>query len=197
MSRLHALLALLLLPVLMAATPGEMPELSESELATLEKRGVVVRQETSETGALTVAIVDVKASPSATLDAVLDVKSRVDEVGSIDEVSYYREEPPHLGVTFGLSVMGVGVTFHTLYETDRETHLARYALDPSKEHDVVKAEGFYQCFAEGEGTRLVYAGDSDSGRRVPGWIKRWMTTGALNDQLEGIRTRAEAASPAL
>ncbi|TNE88378.1 MAG: hypothetical protein EP330_14950 [Deltaproteobacteria bacterium] len=194
MSKLmRSLCALLLLPWLMAASPGERPTLSEDEARSLAAGEIVVRQETTDTGAITVAIVDVAATPEHTLAAVLDVKARKDEVSNITDVAYYLEEPDRLGVTFDLSVVGVGVRFHTLYEVTRDEHLARYALDPSKEHDVVKAEGFYQCFTEGEKTRLVYAGTSDSGRRVPAWIKRWMTNGALQDQLSGIRTRAEAS----
>lgn len=152
-----------------------------------------MRQETTETGAITVAIVDIHASPDATIAAVLDVKARVDEVSSIQQVDYYREESDHLGVNFALSVMGVAVNFSTMYVIDHGAHLAEYALDPTKENDVVKAEGFYQAYVHGDHTRLIYAGTSDSGRRVPAWIKRWMTTGAMNDQLAGIRTRAEAS----
>lgn len=189
----RSLCVLAMLPLLMAAAPDERPQLTADEAKTLADGDIVVRQETTETGALTVSIVDIDASCEAVLDAVLDVKARKDEVGSITDVTYYLEEEARLGVIFDLSVVGVAVRFHTLYEIDRARHLAAYALDPSKENDVVSSEGFYQCFAEGEGARLVYAGNSDSGRRVPGWLKRWMTTGALQDQLEGIRTRAQAA----
>ncbi|MCO4744794.1 MAG: hypothetical protein KC912_08395 [Proteobacteria bacterium] len=166
---------------------------SEDEAAKLTAREVVVRQETTETGAITIAIVDIAAPPAKALDAVLDVKARVDEVSSIENVAYYREEAENLGVNFELSVMGVGINFSTLYVIDRDAHLAEYALDPTKENEVVKAEGFYQAFEHNGGSRLIYAGTSDSGRRVPGWIKRWMTNGALQDQLQGIRTRAEAS----
>ena len=129
-----------------------------------------------------------------TLDAVLDLEPRKDEVSNITNVTTYLDEPERRGVTFDLSVMGVAVQFHTIYEISRDEHLTRYALDPDRAHDVVKAEGYYRCFSEGGGTRLVYAGSSDSGRRVPAWLKRWMANNALEDQLRGIRDRAEGGS---
>jgi hypothetical protein len=175
-------------------SPPDAPELTPAEEKTLAARGVVVRQETTETGAVTVAVVSVRATPAATLDAVLDLEPRKDEVSNITEVTTYLHEPERRGVTFDLSVMGVAVRFHTIYEIFRDTHFTRYALDPAREHDVVKAEGYYRCFADGSATRLVYAGSSDSGRRVPAWLKRWMANNALEDQLRGIRDRAEAGS---
>lgn len=189
-----ALLALLLLPGPALAGASLPPELSAEETALLAERGVVIRQETSETGAVTVAIVDVRATPEATLDAVLDLEPRKDEVSNISDVTVYLDTPERKGVTFDLSVMGVAVRFHTLYEIDRSGLITRYALDPSREHDVVKAEGYYQCFKTSEGTRLVYSGASDSGRRVPAWLKRWMANNALEDQVRGIRDRAESGA---
>lgn len=51
-------------------------------------------------------------------------------------------------------------------------------------------EHTFAAVVEG-GTRLVYRSTSDTGRAIPAWIKRWVASEGLSQQLSGIRARAE------
>ena len=83
--------------------------------------------------------------------------------------------------------------FHIIYEMDRAAGWVRYRLDTSKPNDLVDVQGAYQLYAHGDGTRLIYRSLTDSGRRMPQWIKNWLASGSLTEQMSGIRDRAEAA----
>ena len=68
-----------------------------------------------------------------------------------------------------------------------------WTLDPAKPGDLVHTSGFY-VIAPGEapGTqRITYQSQTDSGRRIPGWIQRFLTTRALKGYLEHIKAAAE------
>lgn len=81
--------------------------------------------------------------------------------------------------------------FHIAYDLDPAKRWCRYRLDTTRENDVVDVQGAYQIYRVGERSRLVYRSETDSGRRVPGFIKRWLASDSLTEQMEGIRARAE------
>ncbi|MBW1877889.1 MAG: hypothetical protein JRJ84_05970 [Deltaproteobacteria bacterium] len=180
-----------------AAFPDPPPavEVSPEEEEDLLARDIVLRVEDTEEGANTVAILDVAAPPRKVIDSVMDVTARVDEVGSIKSASVYHHEPTaipeELGVQWEIRVVGKKIVFHTWYEVDRDLGWCTYRLDAEQENDVKSAAGSYQVYENGTGSRLVYRSAAEAGTSVPSWLKRWLVSGSLKDQLKGIRERAE------
>ncbi len=99
-----------------------------------------------------------------------------------------------LGVEFALTVFGTDIVFSTRYRCELAQGWCPYSLDAARPQDLVAVDGSYQTYASGDGTRLVYRSQTDSGRYVPGFVRRWLAVESLSKQLEGIKARAEAAS---
>jgi hypothetical protein len=186
------LLALAPLLCLAAAPPNYAPTADEE--ARLAKGQIVVRHESADTGGGVVAFVDVAAPPRAVLDAVMDLRARVAENSAITGLDIYLDQPApeRLGAKWTLTVLGTNVVFHLLYDCDRPKLQCSYALDPSKPNDIVASHGHYIVLPRAEGARLIYASTTDSGRSMPGFIRKWIAGSSLNTQVEGIRTRALA-----
>lgn len=185
------LLTLWLLFRVALASPLPNIDLTEDEVATLAKREMVVRMDESDQGGTTTAVIDVNAPAAKVLAAVLDVEARKHEVGSIKEVEVYHRSDTGLGARFEMKVFGKTIVLHTTYVVAADGTYCTYALDETKENDIVATEGVYAVKPQGEGSRLVYHGITDTGRSVPLWLRKWLATGQLEDQLEGIRDRAE------
>lgn len=183
----------LLLPVSAVAAPPTYT-LTRDEAAALDEGEIVVRRQ--ESGAVTgaIGIVQVAASPRIVLEEVMNLEARVSEVGSLRSVELYSEEglPGPIGVRWTLSVLGISVVFHLLYDCHLDEGYCSFWLDPTQPNDVEAAEGHYLVTPRGEGTRLVYANRTDTGRSVPGWLRRWLAGRSLRQQVDGIRKRAEA-----
>lgn len=190
----HAWLALaLLLPVSAVAAPPTYT-LTRDEVAALDEGEIVVRRQDSETGGGAVGIAQVAAPPEVVLDEVMNFEARVSEVGSLRSVERYSKEPHPgtIGAKWTLSMLGISVVFHTLYDCHRDEGYCAFSLDPTKPNDLEAAEGHYLVTPRGSGTRLVYANRMESGQFVPGWMRRWLAGRSLRQQVDGIRKRAEA-----
>jgi hypothetical protein len=77
---------MLLWPAMALATlppPPALLELTADELSTLADRDVAIRLEQNDTGGLSVGIIEVNATPSQTMDAILDLPPRVSETGAL------------------------------------------------------------------------------------------------------------------
>jgi hypothetical protein len=175
--------------------PPPAVEVSEKDEAKLADGDIVIRMEDTEYGAQTVAVLDVDAPPRKVIDSVMDVTARVDEVGSLKSASIYHQVstavPEELAVRWEIRVVGKKIVFHTWYEVDRDLGFCTYRLDDEQENDVKSAGGSYQVYGNGTGSRLVYRSDADAGTSVPLWLKRWLVSGSMKEQLNGIRARAE------
>lgn len=189
-------LLLLLLPWLCAAIPDQPPApilLGAEESAQLAAGQVVVRVDAGgESGGGATGVVDVAAPFERAWAALLDMPARVGEVGGLRSVTNYTQEERTVGTRWELKVLTTSVVFHLLYHLEPERGWVRYALDPSRPNDLVTVEGAYQVYAVPGGTRIVYRSESDSGRPIPQWVKRWLAVDSLTDQLLGIKARAEA-----
>lgn len=193
---------LLLWPTLaLAALPAPPPplELTAEEQETIADRDIAIRLDETDSGGTSIGIIDVNASPRATIDAVLDLPPRVNETGALKEVTVTSQaaasggEPEKLSARFALKVMFTNVVFHVNYEIDRDAGWAVSVLDETQENDIVSAYSSYQVIPTETGSRIIYRTRSDSGRSVPDWVKTWLANNALKDQLSGIRARAEAS----
>lgn len=174
--------------------PGPAPTLDAAELATLAAREVVVRTDLDGAGGGVVGIVDVAADRATTWKAVLDFEGRVGQVDGIVSVARYDETPTSVGATWNLKKFGFGASFSMKYQIDPDRWFVRYVVDPARPGDLASGAGSYELFALPTGTRLVYRSEMDSGAPVPGFVKRWLAVDALQDQLDSIRGRAEAAA---
>ncbi len=183
-------------PLLVAAIPHTPPPplaLTADEESTLSEGKIVVRVDPgSETGGGVTGVLDVSAAPDVALDALLDLQARVGEVGGLRSVTRYLDAPEQIGVRWELRVLTFDVVFHNLYTIDRARGWVRYSLDPSKDNALASVEGAYQVYPVPAGTRIVYRTETDSGRRIPQWLKRKIATDSLEEQLSAIGKRAEA-----
>ncbi len=175
--------------------PPAPPEPTAEEAAKLAAREIVVRTDLGESGGGVVGLVDVAADRTATWNALMDFDARVDAIGALKSVTSYDVTETGRGATWTLKVFGVSVEFSNRYELDRAAWTCVYALDPSKENDLQSVSGSYQLVEIPSGTRLVYRSQMESGAPVPSFVKKWLAVDSLNEQLEDIRKRAEAAAP--
>ena len=176
-----------------AAVPDTPPApvvLDESEQKQIDKGKIPVRFDDSGTGGGVLGVIDIAAPKDDVWAAVMDVKARVGEISGLKEANVYEDTPKRKGDEWVLSVIGTRVVFNVLYDLDPETGWCRYRLDTSKENDLVDVQGAYQLYEVNGKTRLIYRSETDSGRSVPGFIKRWLASDSLNEQLEGIAARA-------
>ncbi len=184
-------------PWLMAATPSTPPapvDLTSTEVTQIAGREVVVRTGTdSTTGGAATGVIDVGATVDATWAAVMDLGARVDEINGLKKSEILEQTASGLTVRWTMKVLAVTVVFHVAYTLDRANGWVHYQLDDRYDNDLVAVVGSYQLYEVGDGsTRLVFRSETDSGRRVPQWINRWLTTESLGQQLTGIRARAES-----
>src|SRR5262249_3114192 len=152
--------------------------LTPEEEATLSRHEIVIRTDLSdETGGTVLGVVEVAAPPDKTMAAILDLRSRVGEITGIKGLEEHGRGENWVGARWEVKVLTSSLVFHVRYEVDREKGLVVYALDPTQSpNEIVRAEGSYQLIPTGSGTRIVYRSTSDSGRSLPGWLKRWVAT---------------------
>lgn len=184
-----------LLASLVLAAPSA-PTLNDQEEQLLSRDKVAVRPPASATGQA-MGIVDIEAPAEQVWEAIFDFPARVQETGALDRAEVYApaSDPGGLGVEFELSVFGARIVFSTRYSYQPEQGYCSFGLDPAREQDLVSVQGSYQTLpGPGGQTRLVYRSQTDSGRSVPGFIRRWLAVESLSRQLEGIRDRAQEAA---
>ena len=184
---------LLCLSLVCVAAKPAAPSLTENESSKLAKGQIVVRHADSEQGGGVTAVALVNAPPRKVLDEVMRVEARPAESSALTSVEVYLKQatPDRTGATFTVTVMGSNTVFSILYDCHRAEGYCTYALDPTKKNDLVRADGHYLVVAEGDRTRLVYSSRAETGRSMPGWIRRWIAGSSLSSQVEGIRKRAE------
>ncbi len=166
-------------------------QLTADEVSTLAQGEIIVRPPT-DSGEM-VGIVDIPGvSRERLMDIVLDWDMRVESVGAIKRIVEYAPEtdPLGLGVTFELSVIGTEVVYHLRYDVDRAEGWCTFALDPEKQNDIVATHGSYRIVPIDGGQRLEYRSVTDTGRSVPAFVRKWIATGSIRDQLQEMRSRA-------
>lgn len=189
---------MLLVGLLLASAPAaagslppsvqDVPVATDAERAALRTGEIVVRVEDD---GWTYAWVQVDATPDRILDAVLDFHARAGDVAAIKEVEVYLDQGDTRGVRWDLSMAGVKVRFHTLYQIDRAALRTTYVLDESRENDLGDTVGAYTVLSgEGQPSTLVYQARSDS--KAPDWVRKLLTQRSSRAMLGGMKARAEA-----
>lgn len=180
--------------LLCVAAAPPVPTLDANETVKYDKGKIVLRHELTDQGGRTTAVARVNASPRQVIDAIMDLEKRPDESSVLSSVERYRHEqsPEVIGATFTVTVLGSDTVFSILYDCHRDEGYCTYALDPSKLQDIVFADGYYRAVPDGSGSRMVFSSRADTGRSMPGWMRRWIAGSSLEGQVDGIRKRAEA-----
>lgn len=173
----------------MAPVPAPLT-LTEAESAQVMSGEIVVR-EAPGTPSPVIGIAYVKAAPEIVLEEVINLLARVEEVGPIQSLSLYRQDPGVVGAQWNVGMLGFGATFHVLYEYDRASSWCTFASDPSKDNDIETGAGSYQAYAHGDGSLMVYR-TGGGAEEAPSWIKETLQSRGLREQMGGIRARAEA-----
>jgi len=138
-----------------------------------------------------IGIAYVAAPPPTVLEEVINLQARVSEVGLIDSLEVYLQEPGRTGAQWNVGAMGFDASFHVLYEHDRDAGWCTFAADGSRENDITTDAGSYQTYAHEAGSLMVYRAGAGS-EEAPGWLKEILQTRSLREQMSGIRARAEA-----
>lgn len=189
------LLASLSGPAAALPAPPERTMLTSAEQALVAKGEVALRSGKQNSDGMTLAIIDLRATPAAVIDAVVDLMPRVAENSLIDRAAYYREERDPagtgwLGIQWFVGGLGITKAFHVLYEYDRNQGYCVYSLDGSKPNEISAAQGSYYAYPSSGGSRLEYRASADAGGGS--WLRSQVEGAALREQLLGIQARAQA-----
>ena len=136
-------------------------------------------------------IADVNSTPKRTLEALLNLPPRVDEVRPIQSIQYLTQTPDRIVAEWKVGMLGINVKFHIWYETDWDKGYTRFGIDTSRENDIHHASGSYHVYEHNGGTRLVYRNDADPKSKVPKWAREMLTSRSMRQQISGIKARAE------
>ncbi len=179
-----------------AAAAPQMPALTTAELGRLD-RGEVVLHAASDGGRVTATgVVKVDAPPDALWPAVLDVRARIPEGRTLNDVREYRRDGPRTWyLAVDMDVLGAALRLHQRYDWDPSGEVATYTLDEAKANDLAVADGWYLVRATDGGSLLVFQSVTEAKVPVPSWVKRWLARDQMEGLLQGIRARAERGAP--
>jgi len=172
-----------------ALPPPPSPiSLSASEESVVSSGQVMVRY--GGDARQTVAVVDVKAPPTAVMKAVMDLPARIHDIDSLTAVDIYANSGGKVKAKWTMSIAMVNVDFHIAYDCAMEAGWCVYTLDDSKNNDLESSNGSYQAYPHADGTRLVYRTDSLAAG-APEWVRRKLADSAAKEMLGGMKARAE------
>ncbi len=177
----------------LALTPPAPLVLTAEQVATLATGEIVVIPSPDHhTPAMGIAQVD--APPEVVIDAVIDLPARVQEIGVLQELTLYRDEPGLRAARWVGGKWGLSATFHVLYTYDRALGYCEFASDDSRDNDITNVEGSYQAYAYADGSLMVYRSIGQGGGMVPGFLREFLQQTSMREQMGGMIERAEQAS---
>ena len=174
-------------PSVLAAVPPPL-SVTAAEQEVLREGEIVVRD--SGDGAV-VGVVDLGAAPPVVLEEVMNLEARVAEVGPIQDITVYARDATGVGARWEVGMFGVSAVFHVRYTVDTESGWCTFSLDGTKENEIASTAGSYQVYASGTGTRLVYRSEASAEGSTPAWLRDFLTSRSMRQQLTGIAARAE------
>ena len=177
----------LIVAMAMAGVPAPIATTSEEE-TQLGRGQIVVRDHGKGE---TIGIADLKSTPKRTLEELLNLKPRVEEVRPIQSIQYIEQTPERIIAEWKVGMLGIHARFHIWYETDWEKGYTRFGVDTTRHNDIDHASGSYQVYAHNGGTRLVYRNDADPKSKLPNWARDLLTSRSMRQQIAGIKARAE------
>lgn len=181
--------AILLLTAL--APPPAPLTLTPAEEQAVEAGEIVVREGATEGDPIT-GLAYVAAPPQAVIDQVVNLTARQQEVGAIQSLEMYLQEPGRIGARWEVGMMGLSTHFHVIYEFDRELGWCTFVPDESRENGIDTDPGSYQAIPHGDGSLLIYRAGGQGNSAAPDWLRSALQSRSLKEQMGGIRARAEA-----
>ncbi len=191
---------LLLAPLLLAVSPPPPPELAEDEERRLAAGKVVVQtglEPARPGGVRNRTVAEIDAPPEAVWAALLDFQARVPENRPLRRVEIYEDQwegtQLRRKARWELKIFGIEIVFHNAYVHDKDLNYLEWTLDTERENSLLYSWGSYQVLpsAINRGTsRLVYVSETDSGRKLPKWLKTHFAVSGMTELIEGVRTRA-------
>jgi len=170
-----------------AAIPPPITTTPDEE-SLLQRGEIVVRDEGHGE---TIGIADLQSTPKRTLEELLNLQPRVDEVRPIQSIRYIEKSADRIIAEWKVGMFGINARFHIWYETDWKKGWTRFGVDATRHNDIDHASGSYQVYAHKGGTRLVYRNDADPKSKLPNWARDLLTSRSMRQQIAGIKARAE------
>jgi len=202
-----ALAALILLAVLRApawaaeplpAAAGAVPSLSAEQEERLGKGKVVIVEDltpSQEGNMRAMGVLDIAAPAADVWRALYDWKGREADSANAKLVTPHDESRADgvraLSVTWDIEVLGNKLSYTNRYTHWEAADYLEFRLDPRKENDLVYNWGSYRVVSTGPSTaRFFYSTETDTGRKLPDWVKTWLTKTGLKTMLKEVRNRA-------
>jgi hypothetical protein len=179
----------------MAAKPA-IPALTEDESAAIANGEVVLRDDPSDAEAM-YAFVEIAAERSKVWKALNDADLIESSSSTISQCEPYADVTDAGVRTIKLHYILNVAWSEVVYYIHRQHHTTEdyleWTLDADKTSDIVQADGYYVLSERNDKTLLVYWAKTNSGRKVPAWIKDMLTGRALKGWLDTVKTTSEGA----
>jgi len=179
-------------------SPPTPPVVTDDEKAKLEAGKLVIRDNIDDAPLTVLGIIEINASPERVWEEILDLDARLAENKPAKDMEVYEDrvegDTRHIKARWDIQVFGQDITWYNHYRYIPTLSYFWFSLDPDEDSDIVKADGYYHILPsdmiEG-GSRFLYYADTDSGRKLPNAIRKWMAHHGMKDMLKAIRARAE------
>jgi len=174
--------------------PLEPPRvILSSEDEVRARAGEVVVEQADSDGVLLTASVYVEASPSAVMQAVMDLSPRVEEIDNLEGVELYAVGR-NSAARWQLDATVKTVYYSVIYECDWSENFCSFGLDPNKKSDIEQADGAYRVVVDGAGCWLEYRSQTQPHPLMPAQIRKVKREQTTRQMLMGIKRRAETPS---
>jgi hypothetical protein len=200
--RLPLLLLATLFPTVGMATTPTLPALSPDQEHGLAKGQVLILDDfpaRNERSFQLVGMLDIDAPMGAVWSVVTDYKQRERASNVVQSVNEYHRKTlvdvVEFGLRWELKIFGEHLTYHNRMKADQRSRTLEWWLDDSKENDLVYNGGGYLVMPHPENpskSRLVTWTETDTGRKIPKWVRVWASKSGLRDLLKKMRVEAVA-----
>ena len=189
--------ALLLLALPAFAGRPDVPALSVDDAASVAAGDIVLIEDPNDDEAM-YAYMDIAADRDTIWKALNDADLIESSSSAVTQCNAYSDLT-HAGVRtiklhYVLNIAWSEVTYYIRRQHHTNEHYLEWTLDPEKDSEILLTNGYYVLEDQGASkTRLIYWAKTQSGRRVPGWIKDLLTNHGLKGWLDTVKTTSEAS----
>jgi len=173
-----------------AYSSDEWKALTAGEVVTPD----ATASDSSETRAGTVQAAGIVRHPPPLVWATLvDFASRPKFQPNTREVRIVKVDGNRVWLAEHLRFFLVDVRYTVINTLDPEHGTVSWALDESVDHDIAGTSGAWQLtpVADGRHTLLTYRAWIDTGRRLPGFVERFLLQRSLPNVIGGLRDEIE------
>lgn len=180
------------------AAAGTVPTLTADQEDRLGKGKIVIVEDLApavDGNMRAMGVLDIAAPAELVWKALYDWKGREADSANAKLVTPYDESRDGgvraLSVTWDIEVLGNKLSYTNRYTHWEAADYLEFRLDPRKENDLVYNWGSYRVVSTGPDTaRFFYTSETDTGRKLPDWVKTWLTKTGLKTMLKEVRGRA-------